>query len=166
LVSLGISNTVTIDDEVSGELVVVLLSEGLDGGLDRLNHLFLDDFLSLALHQVIAEVLTHVPVDARREADNRLGSRVAHVDTNQHRAHLVHDRRELQSVEVAAHLAVDLAQDVGRFAQVELEGVAHGDTLRRQPEVVHDLLVHGVVVLVLEQENYYLGVSERLTTAT
>lgn len=36
---------------------------------------------------------------------------------------------ELQVVEVAAHLAVNLSKDVAGFREVELPGVAHGNHL-------------------------------------
>jgi hypothetical protein len=109
----------------------VLFSESLDGRLDGLDHLLLDDLLSLGLHQVIAEVLAHVTVDAGRETNDGLGTGVANINADQHGAHFVHDRRELQSVKITANLAVDLAQDVGRFAQVELKSIASDNTLRR-----------------------------------
>jgi len=50
---LGISNTVSVDDEVGGEFASVLLSEGLDRFLDDRLHLILNDFLAFPLDQVV-----------------------------------------------------------------------------------------------------------------
>jgi hypothetical protein len=160
LVALSISNTVTVNDKVCGELSFVVNRKGLYGSLDRINHLLLDDLLTLGLNKVITEVLAQVGVDTCREADDRLGTSMAYINTDQHGTHGFHLFREAQSVKISAEFAVDLAQDVGGLAQVKLEGVASCNHLGWQTEVVHHLFHHRVVVLLPKKTNHYLRVSE------
>ena len=89
---------------------------------------------------------------------------MAHIDTDEHGAHRVQLGWELHGVEVTAHLGVDLAQDVAGLGQVKLVGVLPGDHLRRHAELLHDLLVGGIIVLVLQQDYHHLRVLEALVT--
>ena len=85
---------------------------------------------------------------------------MAHVDTDQHRPLGVENLGELQVEEVALDLRVNLAQDVGGLAQIELESVADSDDLRGDFELGEQLLVHLVVVLLAEHNDSDLGVAE------
>jgi hypothetical protein len=109
LVTLSISNSVTVDDEVSGKLSFVINCKSLDSTLYRINHLLLDNLLTLGLNQVITKVLAQVGVDTCREANDRLGTGMAHINTNQHGTHAFHLLREAQSVKIPAEFTVDLA---------------------------------------------------------
>lgn len=53
LSSHGVANTVAEDDEVSGQLAVVLLREDVDGLFQRIGHLTLHNLLALGLHDVL-----------------------------------------------------------------------------------------------------------------
>lgn len=53
LVTLCVTNTIAEDDEVGGELAIMMLSEDLDSLLQRLLHPRLHDLLALALHDVL-----------------------------------------------------------------------------------------------------------------
>jgi len=94
LVTLGITNTIAVNHEV-GWVSLVFLAEGLDRFAKELIHLVFDNLLTFPLDDVVAVVLTHLRVDRGREADYRLSTRVADIDTNQHRLLLVENLREL-----------------------------------------------------------------------
>ena len=107
----------------------MLRGEGLDGLLERLLHLVLDNFLAFALHKVLRIILAHFLVSACSEADDRGGSRMADIDAYQHRAHVVHGLWELQVEQVSLDLRIDLAQDIGGLAHVEFEAILSRDDL-------------------------------------
>jgi len=90
-----------------------------------------NEFLVLGLDEVITVVLAHLGVGACTEADDRLRACMTHINTDQHGALLGKDFRELQVVEVATSLGVDLPEDVGGLGQTELASVPEGDDLRR-----------------------------------
>lgn len=50
LVSHGVTNTVSINDEVSGHRSLVVVLEHMDGLADEILHLVLDNLLALGLH--------------------------------------------------------------------------------------------------------------------
>ena len=85
---------------------------------------------------------------------------MADIDADQHRPHLIHGFRELQVEQVSLDLRIDLAEDVGSLAHVEFEAIARRDHLRRDIVLVEELLVHPVVVLVAEDDDHDLGVTE------
>ena len=93
----------------------MLLSKSLDRFLDDLLHLILNDLLTFLLDEVVRVVLAHVWVDAGRDPNDRLGPGVADVNANQHVALGGHCLWELQVVQVASSLRVDLTQDVCRL---------------------------------------------------
>lgn len=72
LLTLGITNTVTVDDQVCGELTLVVFSEALKSLLKFFLELVFDNFVALLLDNVVRVVLRHVIVDRGRETDNRL----------------------------------------------------------------------------------------------
>lgn len=54
----------------------------MDSTSYQANHLVLDDFLALRLHNVVREVLAHMFVGRSGEADDGLAASVAHINTN------------------------------------------------------------------------------------
>ena len=134
--------------------------EDFDGLLERLLHLTLHDLLTLPLNDMLRVVLAHLLVRAGSKANDRGRSSVADIDSDQHRAVVVHRFRELQVEQVTLNLGVDLSEDVAGLAHVKLEAAARGDHLRWNLELVEELLVHAVVVLVSEDDYYHLRVAE------
>lgn len=112
-VTLSITQTISIDDEISRVFSSVLRSKDLNGILDRIFHLRLDDLLSFLLDDELRVVLTHLDVCGSCKANDRVWSRMADINSNKHSALRLHDVWELHRVEVAAHLAVHLLNDVG-----------------------------------------------------
>lgn len=160
LQTLGITDTVAVNHVVGRELTSVEGRKGPDCLHQSLLHAVLDDLLALRLDKVLGEVLTHLLVDAAGQTDHGLWTRVAHVNADQHGSLLVEHLRELQVVEVAASLAVDLANDVGGFGEVELVRVAEGHDLRGDAVLKHYLLEHLVVVFSLEHAEHNSRMTE------
>ena len=71
---------------------------------------------------------------------------MANIDSNQHRPHVVHGRWEFQVEKIALDLGVDLPEDVRSLAHVEGAPIANCDDLRRDLELMEELLVHPVVL--------------------
>ena len=164
--ALSVTHTVTENDEVGRKLPIVLRGEDLDGFLEGLLHLTLDDLTTLRLEDGHREVLAHFLVGARSEADRRLGPSMAHIDSDQHGAHRVHSIGELQLVQVTLSLRVDLLEKVsGDTQEVPLSRGEGRDHLRRDLELSEELLVHGVVVLVAQDYHDDLRVAEVRTLA-
>jgi len=63
LISLGITHTVSKDDEVSWVLILVIFSKRLYGLAYRLFHIVLNNLLTFPLDQEIAIVLAHFLID-------------------------------------------------------------------------------------------------------
>ena len=63
LVTLGITNTVTVDDEVCGEHATVVLSENFHGIVETVVKAVFHHLVALLLDNVVRIVLTHVLVD-------------------------------------------------------------------------------------------------------
>ena len=93
--------------------VPVVPRKDLDSILEDILDLASYHLLTLLLHDEVRVVLRHLFVDRCSEADDRVTSCVAHVNTNQHGLHVVHLFRELKVEKVASHLAVHLLQHVG-----------------------------------------------------
>lgn len=85
---------------------------------------------------------------------------MTHINTNQHRSHVVHDRWELQVKQVSLDLGVDLSKDVRCLGHVEFVGILSANNLRWDLELMEQLLVHLVVVFVAKDHNYDLRVPE------
>ncbi len=85
---------------------------------------------------------------------------MTHINTDEHRSHIVHGFRELQVEQVTLNLRVDLTKDVRSLTHVELETIASSDNLGRNLELVEQFLVHLVVVLLAEDNDNDLRVSE------
>ena len=72
-----------------------MLREDFDGLFEAVLHLSLDDFLTFALDNVLAIVLAHLTIGTCCEANDRLRTCVANIDSNQHGFHVVHGRWKL-----------------------------------------------------------------------
>ena len=156
----SVADTVAEDDEVGGELAVVVGREDVDSLFEGLSHLSFDDLLAFWLDDVLRVVLAELAIGAGCEADDGLRSGVAHIDADEHGSHGVERFRELQVEEISLDLRVDLAQDIRSLAQVELESIADSDHLGWDPELGEQLLVHPVVALLAEHDADDLGVAE------
>ena len=73
----------------------MVLGKDFYGLFEAVLHLSLDNFLTLALDNVLAVVLAHLTIGACCEANDRLRTCVANVDSNQHGLHVVHGRWKL-----------------------------------------------------------------------
>ena len=144
LVLLGITDTITVDHKICGELIFVLLRKGSDCCHQRLFHLVMDDLLALRLDEVVTVVLAHLLVRTGTETDNGFRTGMTHVNTNQHRSFLGKNFWELQVVQVTTSFGVDLSKDVGGLGQTELVSVSKGHNLWRNFVAQHHLLEHFV----------------------
>ena len=63
MITLSITDPVSVDDEVGRELTVVVFGEGFDRLFDGILHVVLNDLLTFLLDEVVTVVLTHVLVD-------------------------------------------------------------------------------------------------------
>ena len=70
LATHGITNTITIDDEVLWENTSILALEAAEGSLDAVLERRTNDFLALALNDSLGPVLAHVLIDRGTETDN------------------------------------------------------------------------------------------------
>jgi hypothetical protein len=127
--TLSRTDTITEDDDVSGEGVPVSLGEDIDCLLQALLYLSVDHFLSLLLDNEVRVILRHLLVDGSSEAYNRVTSSMTHVDADQHGSHGVHLLGEFEVVEVTSHFRVDLLQDAGSLRRVEIVGVLDNNDL-------------------------------------
>ncbi len=157
---MGIADAVAENNEVRGQQALVLRCKDINCLLQRLFELCLHNLLALPLHDVLTIVLAELFIGTCGEANDRVGPRMTHINTDQHRSHIVHSLRELQVEQVTLDLRVDLAKNVGSFTHVELETIASGDDLGWDLELVEQLLVHLVVVLLAENNDDDLWVSE------
>lgn len=84
--SHGISNTISVDEDVVWEGTVVLVSECLESTLEvLLEHTRADDLLALlALGTRLGVVLAHMLVISCAETDDTLFTFVANIDTDKH----------------------------------------------------------------------------------
>lgn len=115
MVTLSITNSVSVDNKVSWVLALVVLCELLDGLKNRVPHVVLNNLLAFLLDQEVAVVLRHFSVERSREANNGLGPCMADINTNKHRALLLECFWKLQMVEIASDFTVHLPQNVGRL---------------------------------------------------
>ena len=72
-----------------------MLGKDFNGLFKAVLPLGLDNFLTLALDNVLAVVLAHLTIGACCEANDRLRTCVADIDSNQHGFHVVHGRWKL-----------------------------------------------------------------------
>jgi len=157
--TLSRTDTVAEDDDVSGEGALVFSGEDIDSLLHAILDLRVDYLLSLLLDDKVRVILRHLLVSGGGKADNRVASRVAHVDTNQHSFHGVHLLREFEVVEVTSHFGVDLLQDVGSLRKIELECVPDSNDLGGDLVRLVQLLVLVVDSLVSKNHKEHLWVT-------
>ena len=82
---------------------------------------------------------------------------MAHIDTYQHRLHVAHLVGQFEVEEVAAHLAIELLQDVGGLGEVEGgEAALSSHDLRGDVVELVQLLVPVVEVLPAEDHDKHL----------
>ena len=114
MLSLGITNSVSVDDEIGRKhaFVILLILEGVDGTLEGLLHLGLNYLLTFFLNQILAVVLTHTLVDGSSKTHNRFWSCMANVDSNEHGSEGIHHFREFHLVEISATFDIDLLENV------------------------------------------------------
>jgi hypothetical protein len=144
-ITLGIRHSITVNDVVGGLHSLVALLKATDSLTDKSTHLSVDDLSTLRDKKIVGVVLTHLLVGRGCKANDRLSTRVAHVNTNQHGARCFNYFWELHVEQVTADFTVHLADDVRSFGGVEGPGISAGDHLRRDPVLVEHELVHGVV---------------------
>ena len=161
LLAHGITNTVTVHDEVGWLLSVVAFLEAGDGLPDQILHLVIDDFCSLGHEKVVRVVLGHCLVRAGSEADYGVAARMADIDADKHGVDLVHDGRELHLEEISTHLRVHLPQDVGSLRGVKRPGIPVRDDLRSHPELIKDQLVLPIQRLFKKNHHHHHRMSER-----
>lgn len=159
LVALGITNTVPVNDEVSRELLRVMLGKSLDSLSDHLFHTLFYNLLTLLLNKVVAIVLGHLSVDRRREANDALWTSMTHINADQHGPLAVQSFRELQVIKITTGLAVDLPQDVRSLREIKLEAVLCRDDLAWHPILLHHFFKLLVGSFSLEDADNYSRVT-------
>lgn len=110
----------------------------------------MDNLLAFGLDEVVTVVLAHFLVRARTEANDRFRTSMTNINTDQHRSFLGKNFRELQVVQVATSLGVDLSEDVGGLGQIELISVSEGHNLRWNFVTQHHLLEHFISCFPLQ----------------
>ena len=147
-----VANSVPVDEDVIGELALVVVSESLESAFEvLLEHAGADDFLALlALGTCLGVVLAHVLVIGSAEADDALFTLVANVDSDKHG--LRGDfGTEVEAPEVSAELGVDLSEDVDVDPVVVLlDGLARNKLGDDWTVGVDLVLESGVEVLLLD----------------
>ena len=81
-VTLSIRDSITVDDEVSGLPAFVALLKATNGFADKCTHLVIDDLSALRDKQIVRVVLAKSGVGGCCEANNRLSTRVTHINTD------------------------------------------------------------------------------------
>jgi len=156
LLAHGVSNTITIDENVAGHGVVEL-AVGRKRALEvvRKNRRR-NNFLALNwLGAGLSVVLAHVGVIGGAEANSGLFSFVAHIDTDEHGL-LRNFRAERHSPKIAAKLGIHLADNVEEDPVIVLGDGAIGDELRDNRAVAVDFVFEeGVEVLVVSVVGHY-----------
>ena len=151
--SHGITDTISVDEDVVWELAIVVVSESLESALEvLLEHARADDLLTfLTLRARLSVVLAHVLIVGGAEANDALLALVADVDTDEHG--LSRDlSAKVEAPEVTAELGVDLPEDVDVDPVVVLlDGLAR-DELGDDRAVGVDLVLQcRVEVLLLDR---------------
>lgn len=82
----GVTNSISVDEDMVWELTVVVLSEGLEGTLKvLLEHSGTDNLLTLlTLRASLSVVLAHVLIVCGTESDDALLTLVTDVNSNEH----------------------------------------------------------------------------------
>ena len=153
LLSHGVADTITVNENVIRQLAVVVISERLERALEvALENARADDFLSfLALRACLGIVFTHVLIIRRTEANDALLALVANIDADQHG--LSRDLcPEVQAPQISSELCVDLPQDIDVYSVIVFLDRLARDKLRDHWTVCVDLVFQrGVKVLLLDR---------------
>ncbi len=83
LPSHGITDTISVDDEVLRVISVVVV-ETSESTFDAVLQLAVDDLSTLRLNDALRVVLTATLVDSGTETDNGVGACMTHVNANKH----------------------------------------------------------------------------------
>ena len=112
--SHGISNTISVDEDVLWELSLVEVPVALEGTLVvLLQDVARDNFSSFDwLSACLGEVLAHIGIICGDVSNDTLSSFMADVNTNEH-CFPRDFGTEVHSPEVTTKLSIDLSQDVG-----------------------------------------------------
>jgi hypothetical protein len=148
--SHGISNTVSVDENVIWEGAVVVVLKSSKGFLEVLfEHARADDLLALlALGTRLGVVLAHVLVVGSTEADNTLFTFVANVDSNEH-GFFGDLWSETKAPEVTTELSINLSEDVDVDPVVVLLNSLTGDKLGDNWTISIDLVLKSSVQMLL-----------------
>jgi hypothetical protein len=113
LSSHGVSDTISVNENVIWKCSVVVVSKCLESTLEvLLEHARADDLLALlALGTRLGVVLAHMLVVGCAEADDALFTFVANIDTDQHGL-IGYLFSEVEAPEVTSKLSIDLSEDI------------------------------------------------------
>lgn len=139
LLSHLVTDTISVDDDLSWSLTLMAVLELLNGSDKASIEILLNQLLVLLLDDNVREVLGLMWVGSGAEAHDTLLSRVADIDSNDHDLFLVHELGPLHSQALTAHLRVDLLHDVGGNRHVHPSKGALLDALSHDVELREDL---------------------------
>ena len=159
-VTLCITQAISIDDEVGRVVSTVLRSKDFNGILDAFLHLSLDDLLSFLLDNELRVVLAHLSIGRSSNADDRVWSRMADINTNEHVTLCLHDVRELHVVKISSNLTVHLFDHVSGLRQIERLAITTGHYLGWQAELIEEFLDVWIVHLTTDHCQTYGWMSE------
>lgn len=142
LLTHGIADTITVDEDVAGHGTFVEVSVGLERACEVIRqNCRRDDFLSLdRLRTSLSVVLAHGSVVGRTEADGRLLALMTDINTDEHG--LVRDLgSERHTPEITAKFGVHLSDDIQEDTIIVLGNSAVGDKLGNDGTVTVDLVL-------------------------
>ena len=150
LLAHGVTDTVTVDEDVARHGPVVELAVALEGALEVVRQDGRgDDLLTLdGLRAGLSVVLAHVGIVRGTEADRRLLALVADINTDEHGL-LADFLAEGHAPEVTAKLGVHLTDDVEEDTVVVLRDGAVGHELRDHRAVTVDLILQETVEVLV-----------------
>ena len=162
LLSLGITNSISVYDEIGWKhaFVILLTLEGVDSTLEGLLHLSLNYLLAFFLNQILAVVLTHTLVDGSSKTHNRFWSCMANIDSNEHGPEGIHHFREFHLVKISSTFDIDLLENVACLWQIEWPSISSRDDLWWDLVLLEKLLVHRIIALVAENRDNYHWMAE------
>jgi len=82
----GITNTISVDNKVGG-LASLLHFKRINSSPNQRHHLILHNFLSLLLHYIVREVLTHMLISTSCKPYYWFTPRMTHINPNEHCFH-------------------------------------------------------------------------------
>lgn len=142
LLAHGVTNTVSVDEDVFGQVAIVVLSVALEGAAEVVSeNLGADDLLTfLRLRTGLSVVLTKVTVIGCTETNRTLSAFVTYINTNKHG--LGRDFfAEVHAPQVTSNLSIHLANDVEEDTVVILDDGTVGNKLGDDGTVTVDLVL-------------------------